>query len=72
MVRAMAAAAGREARIVVGTEKSREGSQSKRKGEEDGKRTPHASLMLHECKREAENVGDTGLRYHRCIAALTP
>ena len=50
----------------------REGAQSKSKGEEDGKRAPHASLMLHECKREAENEGDTRLRYHRCIAALTP
>jgi hypothetical protein len=72
MVRAMAAAANRQARFLVGIEKSREGPQSKCQGKQDGKHAPHASLMLHECDRGAENEEDTCVRYHRCIAALTP
>lgn len=48
MVRPVAAATGRQARIVAGIDGGRQRSQAEEQNEEDGERTPHLGFMLHE------------------------
>ena len=48
MVRSMAAAAGRQARIVAGIESGRKRPQPEEQNEEDGERAPHLGSILHE------------------------
>jgi hypothetical protein len=48
VVRTVTAAAGRQARVVVGWEGFRKRSQTKEQNEQDRKQTPHLDFMLHE------------------------
>lgn len=63
----VAAAAGRQARIVIGMESGRERPQAEKQNEQDGERAPHLEFMLHE-GWIASAWRLSALRYHRFIA----
>ena len=50
MVRAVAAAAGRQARVVAGLKQPSERAEAKEKHQDEGSRAAHLVLMVHEHK----------------------
>jgi hypothetical protein len=48
MVRTVAAAAGRQARIFAGSERGRKRAEAEEENQQNGKRAPHLGLMVHE------------------------
>lgn len=69
VMRSVAAAAGGQARVVVGCERGRKRPQPEKQNEEDGESAPHLQLMVHE-ELAGQGTGsfDAGVRYHRFIA----
>ena len=71
VMRSIAAAARRQARVVAGCEGGSERPQPEEQNEEDGESAPHLEFMVHEAlvTRGFEKI-DAGVRYHRGIAHI--
>jgi hypothetical protein len=74
-MRSDAAAAGGQARVVIGYQRGRERAKSETENEEDGEEAPHLEIMLHEgvpaWVAYANWCGRSGiidaLRIHECL-----
>ena len=66
MVRAVAATARRQARILAAVDKRRQGHEPKDENQDQGEAATHLQLMVHEPERFARGASFVG--YHRVIA----
>jgi hypothetical protein len=77
MVRAVAAAACGQARIVVRTgarvQRGRKRGQAEEQDEENGKRAPHLGMMVHDLSRLRNGMGisHVAIRYHHGIRSAS-